>query len=99
MPTFKQLMQQEKPVLIDVFADWCGPCKALAPTIKQVKQKVGDRAFVIKVDIDKNQQFAAKHSIQGVPTLMLFKNGKLQWRQSGVLPEHQIMEKLNECMK
>ena len=96
MPTFNELLQQEKPVLIDVYATWCGPCKALAPTIQKIKNKLGEKAKVIKIDIDKNQSFAAKYSIQGVPTLMLFKGGVLKWRQSGVLAEHEIMAKVNE---
>lgn len=96
MASFKEILQSEKPVLVDFFAEWCGPCKMMAPILKQVKDKVGDTATIIKVDIDKNPEVARQLNIQGVPTLVLYKNGQIQWRQSGVVQAAQLVEVLNK---
>lgn len=82
---FSEIINQEKPTLVDFHATWCGPCKVMEPYIKQFKAEIGDRMNVLKVDVDKNQTAAQHFKIRGVPTLMLFKNGEVLWRQSGVV--------------
>lgn len=93
---FHKLINGEKPVLIDFHAEWCGPCKMLAPIIKEVAQEIGEKVRVIKIDIDKNQALAQKYQVRGVPTLALFKDGKIIWRESGVKTKHQIVSSVEE---
>ncbi len=94
--TFQEIINQDKPVLVDFFAEWCGPCKMQAPILQDVKQKVGDIADIIKVDVDKYPQVAAQYQVQGVPTLILFKNSKAIWRQSGVATAGLLEKLINE---
>jgi thioredoxin 1 len=94
--TFIEIINQDKPVLVDFFADSCGPCKMMAPILKQVKDEVGETASIIKIDVDKNPTTASQYQIQGVPTLMLFKNGKILWRKSGVVSKQELIQQLNK---
>lgn len=86
MEKFEDLIKTEKPILIDFFATWCGPCKMMHPVLEQLAEKVGDKARIIKIDIDKNEQLSAIYNVRSVPTFMIFKNGELKWRSSGVQP-------------
>lgn len=92
--TFSEMINSDKLVVVDFFATWCGPCKMMAPILKEVKDKVGDNASIIKVDIDKNQQTAAQFGIQSVPTIMIFKKGQVKWRQSGVVPAPELQRQI-----
>ncbi|ALM07786.1 thioredoxin [Sediminicola sp. YIK13] len=89
--SFNDIINSEIPVLVDFYADWCGPCKMLAPILKQVKDELGDAIKVIKIDVDKNQALAGKFQVRGVPTMILFKNGNQLWRQSGVLQKNELL--------
>jgi thioredoxin 1 len=89
--SFNTIIKSRTPVLIDFHADWCGPCNTLAPILKQVKKELNDAIKIVKIDVDKNQLLAARYQVRGVPTMMLFKNGKQLWRQSGVLQKNDII--------
>ena len=93
--SFGDIINSEKPVLLDFHADWCGPCKILSPILKQVKNELGDSIKIVKIDVDKNQSLAEKYQVRGVPTMILFKKGRLLWRQSGVLQKHEIISTIN----
>ena len=90
--TFNDVIHSDKPVLVDFSAEWCGPCKMMAPILKQVKDNLKDAVTIIKVDIDRNPQAANAYHVQSVPTLVLFKNGKVLWRQSGVVPATNLQQ-------
>lgn len=94
--SFNKIIESQTPVLIDFHADWCGPCKALAPILKEVKSELNDNIKIIKIDVDKNQNLAAKYQVRGVPTMMLFKNGNQLWRQSGVLQKQELINIINQ---
>ncbi|MDL5512406.1 thioredoxin [Arenibacter sp. M-2] len=89
--SFNNIINSDTPVLVDFYADWCGPCKMLAPILKQVKDELGSTLKIIKIDVDKNQSLANTYQVRGVPTMLLFKNGKQVWRQSGVLQKNDIV--------
>lgn len=96
MSNFDAIIQSEKPVLVDFFATWCGPCKMLSPILREVKDSLGDTVSIIKIDVDKNQQISSKYQVRGVPTMILFQNGKQLWRQSGVLTKEEIIKTIIE---
>ena len=84
MSTFNQIINEDQAVLIDFFATWCGPCKMMPPIFDQVKKNLGSQLRILKIDVDKNPKVAEQYQVRGVPTLILFKAGKILWRQSGV---------------
>ena len=92
--TLKELITGEKPVLVDFWAEWCGPCKMMKPILDEFKGQIGDKAVVIKVDVDKNSAAAQAYHVRGVPTLAIFKNGGIVWRKSGVMSAAQLQEAL-----
>lgn len=96
MNDFNEIISSAKPTLVDFFATWCGPCKMQSPILEQVKQRVGDNAAIVKVDIDKNQEVAARYRVQSVPTLIVFKSGEAVWRAVGVQQADVLEDKLKE---
>ncbi|MEO8934526.1 MAG: thioredoxin [Xanthomarina sp.] len=95
MSKFSEIINQDKPVLLDFHAEWCGPCKMMSPILKDVKDSLGEAVSIIKIDVDKNQALAAKYQVRGVPTLILFKQGKQLWRQSGVVQKDDLIKIIN----
>lgn len=91
MSKFNDLINSDTPVLVDFFATWCGPCQMLMPVLKEVKDNMGERVKILKIDVDKNQELASQFQVRGVPTMVLFQNGKQIWRQSGVLTKDEII--------
>ncbi len=94
MNNFEQLIAGDKPVLVDFFATWCGPCKMMHPILEELKQSIGDRATIIKIDVDEAQEFAVKYGVRAVPTLAIFKRGQLVWREAGVHSAQQLIQAL-----
>ncbi|MCC2590998.1 thioredoxin [Chryseobacterium sp. MFBS3-17] len=94
--TFQEVIQQNKPVLVDFFAEWCGPCKMMAPILEEVKATLPDSASIIKIDVDKNPQAALVFQVRSVPTLILFRNGKAIWRHGGVVSASELIQLIRE---
>ena len=94
--TFGEILRTEELVLVDFTATWCGPCKMMAPILDELKSAVGSKVLILKIDVDKNPQVSAAYNIQGVPTLILFKKGKIVWRQSGVIPANELKKLIDQ---
>ncbi|WP_192346680.1 thioredoxin [Algoriphagus sp. Y33] len=97
--TFQELIDGDQAVLVDFFATWCGPCKMMQPILEDTAKQLGDKVKILKVDVDKNQLAAGKFQVRGVPTLILFRKGKILWRESGVVPTHQLVKILASHIK
>ncbi len=95
---FSEIINSSTPTLVDFYADWCGPCKMMPPILREVKDKLGDRIKIIKIDTERNREVSAKYGIRSIPTMILFKNGKSIWRQSGVLPAPQLLQVLEQYL-
>lgn len=96
MSNFSELIKGDKPVLVDFYATWCEPCQLMHPILDDVKKEVGEKASILKIDVDKNQELAAKYQVRGVPTFMIFKDGEQLFRQSGVLEKDELVKLLKE---
>ncbi|MDP4704827.1 MAG: thioredoxin [Polaribacter sp.] len=96
MSNFSEIINQDKPVLVDFFAEWCGPCKMMSPILKEVKDELGEKIAIIKIDVDKNQSLASQYQVRGVPTFVLYKAGNQVWRQSGMIQKRELISIINK---
>lgn len=97
--SFTDIIKGEKPVLVDFYADWCGPCKMMAPILKELKSKMGDDLTIVKIDTEKNPDVAIHYQVRGIPTLILFKEGQVLWQQAGVMSANQLHTIINQKLK
>jgi len=97
MSSFNDIINKDKPVLVDFFATWCGPCQTMTPILKEVKEDLGDNVKIIKIDVDKNKALATKFQVRGVPTFMIFKKGKQVWRQAGLITKNELKQKISNA--
>ena len=94
--SFNELIKGDTPVLVDFFAEWCGPCKAMAPILKEVAGQIGEKARIIKIDVDRNQELAQKMKVRGVPTFVIYKNGEVKWREYGMQSTQEFVNLLEK---
>jgi thioredoxin 1 len=94
--SFAEIINRDRPVLVDFYATWCGPCKTMSPILQDFARQMGDRVRVLKIDVDKNQAVSNKYKVQSIPTLILFKNGEIKWRQTGIVQKKMLEEMLNK---
>ena len=99
MSSFQQIIEDSKPVLIDFFAEWCGPCKMMPTILNQLKANMGSSLRILKIDVDKNPDVASKYQVRGVPTLLLMRSGKILWKQSGVLQAGELQQVIEHHLK
>ena len=99
MSSFQQIIEDSKPVLIDFFAEWCGPCKMMPPILNQLKANMGSSLRILKIDVDKNPDVASKYQVRGVPTLLLMRSGKILWKQSSVLQSGELQQVIEHHLK
>ncbi len=92
--TFKELIASEKPVIVDFYAEWCGPCKAFAPVLQDLKAELGDSAQIVKIDVDKNQELSVKMKVNSIPTVMIFQNGELKFRERGAQTKQKLKNEI-----
>ncbi|MCI5055832.1 MAG: thioredoxin [Flavobacteriales bacterium] len=97
MSKFNELINGDQPVLVDFYAEWCGPCKTMMPVLDELKNEIGEQGKIVKVDVDKNTQTALKYQVRGVPTFVLFHKGEIKWRQAGVVPKEILKEQIAAC--
>lgn len=95
--SFQDLINSDQPVLVDFYADWCGPCRAMAPILKDVAKKVREKAKIIKINVDKNPNVSAKYNIRGIPAFILFQNGEIKWQQAGMVSAHHLEQVINNA--
>ena len=98
MGKFQEIVKSDIPTLVDFYATWCGPCQAMMPVLDQLKEQLGEKVRILKIDVDKNQDVASKFNVRGVPTFVLFKNGEIKWRQSGGMDLRTLKDKIASAL-